>query len=303
MLEFNGRRRSDVLDVRPWYCRLSWWRLALWSVVAAAGLGAWALQVDYGETLPGQTGWWIFSGDRKTIIRNLGMLCAALIVAVPAFMAWESSEQAKRAGRREEAAVAYRIQTVNGVIAPLSYFLGSLAQLDPGETLLRQRLAGGAQTATLAGLANLHGGWDEGVRVCLYLLEGDKQKRRLVFKDHSGRGHRKPMAVVYEDDGGRGTETFKALDAREPRTWRYVKGKATPAGWNLCKKYRSFMAVPVAMGDALFGMISIDAEDPAAFHVAVDLPTLQTVASLYAAFLAGVSAPKDHPDRSGSTFV
>ncbi|MFC9692079.1 hypothetical protein ACFTSF_26240 [Kribbella sp. NPDC056951] len=303
MLEFNGRRRSEAPDVRPWYRRLSWWRLSLWGVVIAAGLGAWALQVDYGEVLPGQTGWWIFSGDRKKIIRLMGMVCAAVIVAIPAFLAWEAGMRAKRAGAREKDEIAFRVQTVNGVIAPLAEHLGGLAQLDPGETLPRQRLAGAAETATLAGLANLHGGADAGVRVCLYLVEGDISDRRLVFRHRAGRGNSKPMRAVFEGDGGRGTETFNALDAREPRTWRYVEGETPAVGWNPRKKYRSFMAVPVASGDTLFGMISIDAVDPAAFHVAVDLPTIQTVAGLYAAFLAGMSAPKDHPDQSGATFM
>lgn len=47
----------------------------------------------------------------------------------------------------------------------------------------------------------------------------------------------------------------------------------------------------------------MNTEDPGAFHSAVDLPTVQTVAELCAAFLAEVSAPKARPDQSGATFV
>jgi hypothetical protein len=137
--------------------------------------------------------------------------------------------------------------------------------------------------------------------VCFFRVEGQAPKRRLVPENHHGRG-KKSSCTVYEGDGGRGTEAFRALDARQSRSWREGNGEEEPAGWNRDKAYRSFMAVYVATESALFGMITMDAVDPEAFHPKVDLPTVQTVADLYAAILAGLSAPKDHPDQSGATF-
>ncbi|WP_328522836.1 hypothetical protein [Kribbella sp. NBC_00359] len=275
--------------------------MILWGLAAAAAAYAWSLQVDYADVPAGSTDWWIFSGSTRTIMRRVGICCTVIMILIPASLAGLATIRARRARQRETAQIAQRVRTINSVIAPLAAHLQRLAHLDPGETLPRERLAGEAVKATLAGLFDLHGGWSSQVRVCFFRVEGEAPDRRLVPENHHGRG-KKSTCTVYEGDGGRGTEAFRALDARQARSWQDGNGEAEPSGWSRDKEYKSFLAVYVATETVLFGMITMDAIDPEAFHPKVDLPTVQTVADLYAAILAGLSAPKDHPDLSGATF-
>ncbi len=296
MLKSNRRRGSDTPDGLPLYRRVSWWQLGLWVLMAAAGAYAWKLQVDYADVPQDSIGWWIFGGSTRTVMRRVGVASTAIALLAPAVLTAVATIRARRARRRETDEIARRVQIINGVMAPLAAHLGRLAHLDPGETLPRERLAGEAGKATLAGLFDLHGGWTSEVRVCFFRVEGEAPKRLLVPADHYGKG-KKSTCTLHEDDGDRGAAVFKALDSRTSPDWREGgEGEATADG------EAASIAVHVATEATLFGMIAMSASDPDAFHTTVDLPTIQTVADLYAAILAGLCAPKDHPDQSGATF-
>lgn len=307
MPEVNRLERSPLPKTRSWHRRVPWWQLVLWATAAAAGHQAWLIQVQIDDVPEGSIGWWIFGGSTRVVMERVGAGCAVLLVLIPAVLTAIATAQARRAKQSAEEAklaeavqIAEQLNTTNGTIAPLAANLGRLAHLDPGDTLQRERLAGNAARVTFAGLFDLLGGSASGVRVCYFALEGVTPNRQLRPVDRHGRG-RRSGCVIFEGDGGRGDDAFRALDAREPRIWTAGDAGEPPAGWNPDKEYKTFIAVPVATESVLFGMITLDAVDPHAFRK-VHLPIVQTVAELYAAILAGLSAPKEHPDQSGATF-
>jgi transcriptional regulator with GAF, ATPase, and Fis domain len=120
--------------------------------------------------------------------------------------------------------------------------------------------------------------------VSYYDLDGVQPSRRLVPEEYQGAG-RLSRTTLCEGDKNRGDQAFQALDDRKIRIWHEGDAGDPPRGWTPAKPYRSFVAVPIATVDNIYGMITLDSADPAAFKEK-DLEAVQLFADAFVTVVA-----------------
>lgn len=190
-------------------------------------------------------------GERAWLLLIGGAIFTLLSVSIPA------REQARRQHRlaSAEATIAQaRAQlrtTFNDTLAPVAQQIGKVAT---APTEKREALQAQAISKVLSSAIGLVDA--DRARACWFALENDGG-RALVPMDHTGRSV--GPTTVFEEGTREGDSVFAALDRGEGRYFPNTD-LTTPAGWDATRArgYQTFIAVPVAVGDRLFGMLTLD---------------------------------------------
>lgn len=282
---------------RPWYRQPVWPAILTMLSVTACAMVSWAVDVDISDVTPDSAGWWIFQGSRRKIMRRVGLGATALMVGIPLVVALVNAERLRRTKGKLAVLLNESHLTVLALAQPMNAHIARLAELRDGDERGQAHLMGQAAATALGQLSNLFKGQASSLRLCFWEVDGTRSPRNLVPKIPGGDG-RLPNCQFSENDGGIGKRFFHALDHRDPIDLNDDNRADHPAGWYPDRNHRSFVAVPVATTETLYGMITLNTGSEQAFSREQDLACIQMVADQYAAFLS-VCARLDRKAHGG----
>lgn len=125
------------------------------------------------------------------------------------------------------------------------------------------------------------------VRACWLKYEDNPTERIAPVMSH---GRAKNATTVFKADTPYGYATLQALKENRPLVCEDVDTNP-PAGWTermalpTRPEYKSFLAVPVVLGDTAYGMLTVDSVTPNDLS-RDDLPLVMLMAGLLAAMIA-----------------
>ena len=208
----------------------------------------------------------------------------AVAVAVPL---WVKSRRELRQEAEARSAETLAIETdarlrliVGDVVTPIAEVVGKVHQTSgKGE---RESLRGQLKQLVVEAVANLCDG--ERARAVYFQLERGEMRAAAWF----GRGD--PPTTVFTDDPGdrRGQEALLLVRFHDFLLIDDVLSEPLPPGVEARPgaSYRSFISVAVFCGEQNFGMLTVDAPEPAAFDE-TDLNVMRALAQLLGAGLVG----------------
>lgn len=220
--------------------------------VGAAGLGAWG------------SGWSLTTWQFWVI--NAGALC---FVGAQAYAGQRVVRSARAA--QEEFKVAVFDQ-----LAPLARELSKMAKEQPAKRRGRLSATVHACVAAASGLA----GASTRTRAT-YFKRAKRSGRDAFVPDASvGRGDSPQSEFVKGNGSTEGDAVWTAAERDEPRFVVDVLADPPP-GWDRGKRraYRTFITVPVRSGDALVGLLTVNAVNPGEL-TENDVSTMQIIAAL-----------------------
>jgi hypothetical protein len=275
---------------------VNWWRgrptWVKWLVTAGATCGAFVLQIvvpDLSDSIWLTVGDVSIPADRTWLV--VGMFLTALAAGVPALeqnhavkgaldARQDAAEARADAMEAADRAARERQKAVNMAVSPLASLLGQIADASAAN---KKSLRQSAVPVTLAGLRELVGGSAMSIRACFFRVNGSSPHRSLVQELGLGRGDQPSM--VFTEGTARGDDALAALDARQARKWRADQDPPPPGGPGT-GPYKAFISVPVATGERLLGMLTMDSTEADAFDE-VDVEVVISFARLLGAALRG----------------
>lgn len=118
------------------------------------------------------------------------------------------------------------------------------------------------------------------VRMVIYRVEVAGARTRLVVEDSAGRRRDKPQDFV-SGDGGRGDAAIAWLRGGAAKFVADTNLEEDPAWKGSGRGYRTFIAAPILIQDAAFGMITVDAPVPGDLDE-TDIPLVEVLAGILA---------------------
>ena len=245
-LDVTDRERS------AWRDRTVEWFSARNLVVGALGAVAGPVVA---ACLPMSNGW------AKAGLVVTGSLLALLGFAIPAARSRLADQRAEEADDEAQVAGTTMRLAMSHVLLPaLSYVVSGL---DPKNREASDAVVAEAVVMVLSSAVSLcERGGQSRVRACWY--RADVSDKEVVFKPkrHLGRGVQPSTCFSSNDARGAAlarlvindeTELYEDLDTSKPKDWK-TGGTS----------YRTFMVVPVRTNNRMFGLLTVDADEPGA---------------------------------------
>lgn len=123
----------------------------------------------------------------------------------------------------------------------------------------------------------------DGVRMVVYRIHVGRTRApdRLTVDNWSGRPENRPQPFV-DRDKGRGQAAFKWLRSGEPYKFCPDTSQEQDPDWKGSGNgYRTYISIPLRVGDTTYGMLTVDAPDPGDL-LQTDIPVLQVIAQAMA---------------------